>query len=162
MNDGVSQIMLLMGIILILIISLACFFIAVIRRRTAIYRGCSEPSTRNIGIWAQDRQEKYPRQKINFPATIVTRDGKMDAEAQNISLLGAFVSCQEPLPSGELFEIIVKLPDSTQLTLSAEAVWNNTNVAEEEIITRGMYIRFRKTSDMDRQILEKAIEGSTS
>jgi hypothetical protein len=158
MNDGVSQMMLLMGIVLFLIISLACFFIIVIRRRIAVYSGTTEPSTGNMAVWAQKTQKKNPKHKLNFPTTVVTQDGKMDGEAQNISLLGAFVSCQEPLSPGEVFEIIIKLPDSTQLTLPAETVWDNTNVAEERIITRGMSVRFREMSDMDRQTLEKAIE----
>jgi hypothetical protein len=36
-------------------------------------------------------------------------------------------------------------------------VWNNQNVLEEEIVTRGMKVRFLKLSESDRKMIDEII-----
>jgi len=40
---------------------------------------------------------------------------------------------------------------------NAEVVWNNQNVLEEEIVTRGMKVRFLKLTDSDRKMINEII-----
>jgi hypothetical protein len=49
------------------------------------------------------------------------------------------------------------LNDHEPQTFNAEVVWNNLNVLEEEVVTRGMKVRFLKLSEQDRRIIDEVI-----
>ena len=51
----------------------------------------------------------------------------------------------------------ILLNDHDPQTFHAEVVWNNQNVLEEEIVTRGMKVRFLKLTESDRKIINKII-----
>jgi hypothetical protein len=49
------------------------------------------------------------------------------------------------------------LTDRRPQTFNAEVVWNNQNVLEEEIVTRGMKVRFLRLSEQDRKMIDEII-----
>jgi uncharacterized protein (TIGR02266 family) len=104
-------------------------------------------------IGAERRQ--YPRIDINWPVSIETPEGTIDAEIKNISLGGAFIGCKKPFPVGQFFSLTMTPPNSEPVTASAEVVWSNANVPEDKIINRGMGVRFIKMSERHLQMVRQ-------
>jgi hypothetical protein len=101
----------------------------------------------------------HPRADINWPVSLETSDGTIVAELRNISLGGAFICCQKPLPMGQVFCMSMLGPDNTPMTATAVVVWSNANLPNEKVIYRGMGVRFINMSErhieLMRQILQK-------
>ncbi len=103
-------------------------------------------------------EEKLPeRVQLKCPALIDKPKGVMKVGIKELTTNGAFVTCPHPYPIGESFPIKILLNDSDPQTFNAEVVWNNQNVIEEEIVSRGMKVRFLKLSESDRKILNEII-----
>jgi hypothetical protein len=83
----------------------------------------------------------------------------MKVGIKELTSSGAFVTCPDPFPVGESFPIRILLSDHTSQTFNAEVIWNNRNVLEEEVITRGMKVRFLQLSDSDRKMLDEIISS---
>ena len=88
---------------------------------------------------------------------MTTSNGLVDGQTQNISLGGAFVVCQNPLPLTQQFSLTISAPSQDSLALNAEVVWSNINVPEDKIINRGMGVRFIRNTEKDRQRLNQVI-----
>lgn len=76
----------------------------------------------------------------SYPAVVRTERGSFEAEAKEISLVGAFIICDHPLDVGEPLEVTLHLAEP--LSLQATVTWNNSNVPKEEIVVSGMRVRF--------------------
>jgi len=94
---------------------------------------------------------------ISWPVEMETSRGNMKAETRHVSISGAFISCQEPLPVNEIFRITIALPKQKLITVNAEVVWSNINVPEDEVVNRGMGIRFVNNSKEDLKPLGVAL-----
>jgi hypothetical protein len=79
----------------------------------------------------------------------------MKVGIKELTTNGAFVTCPHPFAIGESFPIKILLNDHDPQTFNAEVVWNNQNVIEEEIVTRGLKVRFLKLSDSDRKMINE-------
>ncbi|MFC1577560.1 PilZ domain-containing protein [Thermodesulfobacteriota bacterium] len=79
---------------------------------------------------------------------------------KEISLNGAFVTCPRPFPIGEAFQIKIFLGAEKSLTLKADVLWNNSNVPQDQIVARGMKVRFLQLSDDERQILNEIVSDT--
>jgi uncharacterized protein (TIGR02266 family) len=99
------------------------------------------------------------RMEINWPVTLEALEGVMRARTKDISLGGAFVICDNPLPLGMQFRLTIGLPGGQNLTLTSEVIWSNANVPEERIVFRGMGVRFIKNSPEERGILDSALSA---
>jgi len=108
--------------------------------------------------WEEKRQ--HPRMATSWQASIERTGGIDRAQVKDISLGGAFVVCQQPLPAKEKFTITIEVPNRGPLSLNAEVVWSNVNVPEEKIVNRGMGIRFIENTAEVRQQLNVAITAS--
>jgi hypothetical protein len=108
--------------------------------------------------WAEKRQ--HPRVAIAWPAFLEKSQHNQEIQLKDISLGGAFVTCQEPLALQEKFKITFHLPDQGPLELNAEVVWSNANVPWDKVVHRGMGIRFIKNEEKERQLLQDAIEAA--
>lgn len=103
-------------------------------------------------------EEKPPeRVQLKCPALIDKSKGVMKVGLKELTANGAFVTCPHPYPIGESFPIKILLNDRDPQTFNAEVVWNNQNVIEEEIVSRGMKVRFLKLSESDRKIINEII-----
>jgi uncharacterized protein (TIGR02266 family) len=104
-----------------------------------------------------EEKRQHPRLELRWPVFIETAQDKIKAETMNISVGGAFVVCPKPLAVGEEFRVEVQPPEGQAILLKAEVVWNNVNVPEDKIVTRGMGIRFVQVSAEERERLSDAL-----
>jgi len=110
---------------------------------------------------AKDEKKQPERIQLGCPALIDKSKGVMKVGIKELTTNGAFVTCPKPFPIGESFPIKILLTDHHPQTFNAEVVWNNQNVLEEEIVTRGMKVRFLQLSEQDRQIIDEIISLRT-
>ena len=103
---------------------------------------------------AEDQPERI---QLKCPALIDKSKGVMKVGIKELTTNGAFVTCPNPFPVGESFPLKILLDDLDPQTFDAEVVWNNQNVVEEEIVTRGMKVRFLKLSETDRKLINEII-----
>jgi hypothetical protein len=107
--------------------------------------------------------EKTPfidRLKLECPAIIEQSQGYTKVGIKELSLIGAFVTCPHPLPVGDNFQIKLIIKKGKSLTLTADVLWNNLNVPQDQIVNRGMKIRFLQVSDDERRILKDIVSSS--
>ena len=105
-------------------------------------------------------EESLPgRVQLKRPAFIEKPEGVMKVGIKELTTNGAFVTCPRPLAIGESFPIRILLDDHDPQTFNAEVVWNNLNVLEEEVVTRGMKVRFLQLSESDRKMINEIISN---
>ena len=114
----------------------------------------SQPPVRSPRRIEAERRQ-HPRIDVNWPVSIETPEGTIDAEVRNISLGGAFIGCKKPLPIGQGFSLTITGPDNEPVIATAEVVWSNANVPEDKVINRGMGVRFIKMSERHLQIVRQ-------
>jgi uncharacterized protein (TIGR02266 family) len=114
------------------------------------------PSVRPSPRTGAERRQ-HPRIDINWPVSIETPEGTIDAEVKNISLGGAFIGCKKPLPIGQFFSLTMTAPNNEPVRASAEVVWSNENFPEDKVANRGMGVRFIKMSERHLQIVRQLI-----
>jgi uncharacterized protein (TIGR02266 family) len=112
------------------------------------------PSTKSSQRSGAERRQ-HPRIDINWPASIETSEGTINAEIKNISLGGAFIGCKKPFPIGQVFSLTMTAPNNEPVKASAEVVWSNANVPEDKVVNRGMGVRFIKMSERHLQIVRQ-------
>ncbi|MBW2364610.1 MAG: PilZ domain-containing protein [Deltaproteobacteria bacterium] len=83
--------------------------------------------------------------------------GNMKAETRHVSISGAFISCQEPLPLNEQFLITIIISKQKQISINAEVIWSNINVPDDKVVNRGMGIRFVNNAKDDVKPLSVAL-----
>ena len=117
------------------------------------------PASGTLPRNVENESRKHTRTDLRWQVSMETSDGTIAADAKNISLSGAFICCEKPLPLGEIFRLTVTCPDNEPFTAAAKVVWSNVNVPEEKVVNRGMGVRFIKMSDRHlrwvRQLLEE-------
>jgi uncharacterized protein (TIGR02266 family) len=112
------------------------------------------PSVKSLQKTGAERRQ-HPRIDINWPVSIETPEGTIDAEVKNISLGGAFIGCKKPLPIGQFFSLTMTAPNNEPVIATAEVVWSNENFPEEKVVNRGMGVRFIKMSERHLQIVRQ-------
>ena len=84
----------------------------------------------------------YPRSKVRWPVSMITPEGAMEGETEDMSTSGAFIRCQEPLNPTERILLSVKLPSGSPLEVSAQVVWSNIVDPSDDNNPRGRGVRF--------------------
>lgn len=156
--EGKSSI--IQGLPFISIILALLFFIIVrvISRFKKQARGeTANKNLPNLQFEIKNGKERPERIQLKCPALIDKSKGVMKVGIKELTINGAFVTCPNPLPIGESFPIRILLNDRAPQRFNAEVVWNNQNVIEEEIVTRGMKVRFLKLSESDRKMINEII-----
>jgi hypothetical protein len=121
-----------------------------------------ETGNKNLpGFQFEVNAEKNRPERIQLqcPALIDKSKGVMKVGIKELTSSGAFITCPDHFPVGESFPIRILLSDHTSQSFNAEVIWNNRNVLEEEVITRGMKVRFLQLSDSDRKMLDEIISS---
>jgi uncharacterized protein (TIGR02266 family) len=116
--------------------------------------------TANLFVKAMEEKRQFPRADITYPVKMETSQGTVEAETKNISLGGAFICYQKPLPLGENFSLTIETPYHKPLTVSAEVVWSNSNVPDDKVVNRGMGIRFLQITEDDRKFIDQVISAN--
>jgi len=104
-----------------------------------------------------DKRPAVDRLKLECPALIERSQGFTKVGIKEISINGAFVTCPRPLPVGETFQIKIIFKKDKSLALKADVLWNNNNVPQDQVVARGMKVRFLQLSDDERQFIEEII-----
>ena len=158
MMEGKSSI--IQGLPFISIILALLFFIIVrvlsrLRKRARGDTGSKELA--NLKFEAKTVKDQPERIQLKCPALIDKSKGVMKVGIKEITTNGAFVTCPHPLDIGESFPIKILFDERAPQTFDAEVVWNNQNVLEEEIVNRGMKVRFLQLSEADRKVLNEIV-----
>ena len=103
-----------------------------------------------------DKRPAVERLKLECPALIERSQGFTKVGIKEISINGAFVTCPRPLPVGETFQIKIIINKEKSLALKADVLWNNDNVPQDQIVARGMKVRFLQLTG-DEQLFLKEI-----
>lgn len=122
-------------------------------------RGGSDDFDKAIPVWtAEENRRSRPRTSIGWKALIETSQGELEVKTKDVSLSGAFIVCETPLPIGEKLQIQFQVPTQNDLgKVNAEVVWSNVNVPADKIVNRGMGIRFIQNSNDVIEALRSAI-----
>jgi hypothetical protein len=156
--EGKSSI--IQGLPFITIILALLFFIIVrvVSRLKKKARGATGGrSLPNLQFELKDAKEQPERVQLHCPALIDKPEGVMKVGIKELTINGAFVTCPHPFAIGESFPLKILLADHNPQTFNAEVVWNNQNVIEEEIVIRGMKVRFLKLSESERKTIDEII-----
>ena len=73
---------------------------------------------------------------------VMTPQGTMKGETKNVSVDGAFISCDEPLRPRENVSLAIEFPDGFLIDTIAEVVWSTASGADSESKPRGMGVKF--------------------
>ena len=111
----------------------------------------------NFQFEVKAEKQQPERIQLKCPALIDKSKGFMKVGIKELTTNGAFVTCPNPFPIGEAFSLKILLDDRDPQIFNAEVVWNNQNVLDEEIVTRGMKVRFLKLSESDRKMINEII-----
>jgi hypothetical protein len=103
------------------------------------------------------KENRPERIQLQCPALIDKAKGVMKVGIKELTANGAFVTCPHPFSIGETFSMKILLNDQDPHTFNAEVVWNNQNVLDEEVVIRGMKVRFLKLTESDRKIINEII-----
>ena len=85
----------------------------------------------------------YARSKVEWPVKVITSKGTMEGETRDVSTLGAFISCHEPLQPKESLLLSVELPTGSPLQVFAEVIWSTISSSENQGRPHGMGVRFK-------------------
>ena len=103
-------------------------------------------------------QRQHPRAEIRWPVTIRPSLETIKGETLNISSMGAFIKCCEPLKFNEVFILDIDVPVLDHpLKAIAEVVWSNRGGNKNEITPYWMGIRFIRISSADRRFIVKEV-----
>ena len=100
------------------------------------------------------------RISLKWPVVLEKDDEKTETQTTNICISGAFILHSSPLDIGERFNITLNIPEHPEITLEGEVVWNNSNVPEDKVVSRGMGIRFIRLSRENREKLNQILDVS--
>jgi uncharacterized protein (TIGR02266 family) len=113
------------------------------------------PASATVAQRAGKENREHPRVDINWPVSMETPNGTINAEVTNVSIGGAFICCRNPLPIGEVFPLAMVGPNNEPVMATAKVVWSNVSVPEDKVINRGMGVRFIKMSERHIQLVRK-------
>jgi len=148
-----------LGGILVLVVFLLIWFVnSRVRKKFFPEHQTASPIIFADSSWEEKR--RHPRANLRWPVTIETPEGTVRAETKDVSLGGAFILCEKPLPMKEEFRLTLEIPTGDPLTLNAEVVWSNCNMPADKVVHRGMGIRFVRNSEEDRRLLMSALGPS--
>ena len=82
-----------------------------------------------------------PRVEVKWPVTMLTSEGAIKGETKDISMQGAFIYCDNPLPIFERFVLSVKAP-AASMQVMAQVVWSSNSPTYKKDALAGMGVRF--------------------
>jgi len=102
-------------------------------------------------------KRKAPRINVTWPITIITSQGTIEGESRNITPSGIFIHCNKKLPEGEVYQMIIKLPNGKQIIVRGQRMWSNLNGRDDTGSLVNMGFSFIKMSDEDQKVLRTVI-----
>ncbi len=148
------------GLPFISVILALLFFIflrLVLRYRKKALSDTDSKELLNFQFDAKVTAAQAERVQLKRPALIEKATGVMKVGIKELTTSGAFITCPHPFAVGESFTIKLLLNNRQTHRFQAEVIWNNQNVIEEEIVVRGMKVRFLQLTDNERKMIDETI-----
>jgi Tfp pilus assembly protein PilZ len=155
MDSGIIATSMAIGAAIFAGVVIIWFFNAFIKRKLGADQPAQLAITEKKSKWEEKR--RHPRLAISWPIGLEPPYENIQVKLKDISRGGAFIVCQKPLPLNEKLRLCIKVPDQEELLLNAEVVWSNTNVPQDQVIHRGMGVKFTQNTTKARQRLQNAI-----
>ena len=136
------------------------FFLALKLSKRAKNRALGEQTNLaliDLQMDAETESQAPERRKIICPALVEEPRGILKASLQELTLSGAFLTCPNPRPIGQVFQLRIQMGPRESLQFKADVLWNNINVSADKIIHRGMRVRFLQLSPEDRKALSDIV-----
>ena len=149
------RIILIVTLLLAGVLFLAAKLIARAKNNT----GGRQSNASLIGFQFDDPADKqnFERKKLICPVLLKKPQGIMKTSLKELTPNGAFLTCPNPPPIGEVFPVKIIMENQAALKFDAEVLWNNNNVSADKIIHRGMKVRFLQLSNDDRKTLSEIV-----
>ncbi|MGD9176012.1 MAG: PilZ domain-containing protein [Desulfobacterales bacterium] len=154
-KSSIIQGLLLISIILALLFII--FVRLVSRYKKQALGDTDSKSMQNLQFEVQAHTAQAERVQLKRPALIEKAAGVMKVGIKELTSSGAFITCPHPYPIGESFAIKILLNQHRSHRFQVEVIWNNQNVINEEIVIRGMKVRFLKLSAQERKMIQETI-----
>ena len=152
-----------MNIIFPIFLAFILFFLVFYFLKARISSDADSHVSVNLPQNVKVERREHPRTDVNWPVTMEVPGGTIEARVNNISLGGAFICCEKPLPMGEVFHLTMIVPENEPIAATAQVVWSNVNVPDDKVINRGMGVRFLQRSARHAQIVRQLFqEGDES
>ena len=98
----------------------------------------------------------HTRIKVRWPITVEIDDNLIEGETRDITTVGMFINCKEPLDLNETYRISILPPNRQTINLSCKVLWANLyNAAGEN--TYGAGFCFVKVSDEETHFLTEML-----
>ncbi len=105
-----------------------------------------------------ERSRKVTSAKTSWPVTVKHPKGEMDGLITLVNPNGVLILCSRPLKLNEVCWMTINAP-SRSFEAKALVVWPNIYSRADEIIPRGMRVRFLKISSQNRLFIASELEG---
>jgi hypothetical protein len=156
--DGKNSIIQSLAFISIILALLFFIGLRVLSRyRKQALGAADDKNVLNLQFELRAETAQSERVQLKRPALIEKDAGVMKVSIKELTTNGAFITCPHPFPVGESFAISILFNDRKPHRFQAEVIWNNQNVIEEEIVVRGMKVRFLQLSDSERKMIQGLI-----
>jgi hypothetical protein len=156
MDSYYSTMSVILGIILVAILLES---IRVVMRgvRRKLFLGQASIKVDVLPMTVEKERRRHQKVNIKWPVSVDFNGNSIKATARDISLGGAFVACDCPLPLQEHFSLSINVPGEKPVALNAEVVWSNSNVPADKVVNRGMGVKFVQNSEEDIEYLKNLV-----
>ena len=89
----------------------------------------------------EDRRARI-RYKVERPVKMKTSKGITKGITKDMSVGGAFISCEQPLSPGQSFQLTVEFPHSSFAEVPVQVIWSTVENPDDEASLPGMGVRF--------------------
>ena len=111
---------------------------------------------RDLDMFEQHERRKYQRATVKLPVVIMTGDGLVDGEIQDLSLGGAFIHCLEMPNPWDNFSMVITA-EGRLISVTAAVVWTGTQIFSNKNVLGGIGVRFKQIFTDDRRFLKDVI-----
>ena len=132
-----------------------------IMKQLPLFKFDSQPSDENDEICNTEKRQ-HPRVGVACPVIVERGLGLfMNGKIKDISPAGAFITCGEPLRPDEVFQIeFCGAHLDQRMKATAEVIWSNVSVSDEDVESRGMGVRFTEISHEAKTVISALVSNS--
>ena len=130
-------------------------------KQLPLFKFDSQPSDENDEVCTTEKR-RHPRAGVACPVIVERGPGLfMNGKIKDISPGGAFITCREPLQPDEVFQIEFSGAHLDQrMKATAEVIWSNVSVSDEDVESRGMGVRFTEISHEAKTVISALVSNS--
>jgi c-di-GMP-binding flagellar brake protein YcgR len=108
-------------------------------------------------------RRQHPRVELAVPVFAKTNRKVISGTTKDISAGGAFICCQRPFQSGEVFELLISTSlGSPPIKAIAEVVRSHNSCPDGESEPYGMAVQFIIISDADRKFISTIVSNDAT